>query len=142
MTRPPDEGDRTDLQDKVLSALEKRRSARRTGDQPRKVSAIVLARAFGIRPDARTDDSRKRGVRNVIDAMRKQGHEICSDFKGYWLAVTPDDWATYHDFLNRQGLSRLALEARSKRSPAAAECTGQMAMFATAPSSDNLVMAH
>lgn len=137
MIRPDDEGDRQDLKWLVLDALQKRRNARRTGDPPRKVKALVLAVAFEIRPHARTDDSRKKGVRNVIRALRTDGIEIASDLQGYWLAVDAGDHADYREFLHRQGLARLAAEGRSKRSPAAVEAGGQLAMFDIGSTPDN-----
>ena len=142
--RPPDEGQREDLQWRVLDALQKRHNTRRTGDSPRRVKALVLARACGIRPHG-SDDSRKKGLRNVIRALRQSGVQIASDLKaggGYWLPTDASDHAQYRDFLHRQGGARLATEARSKRSPAVAEDGGQLAMFGTAPSSDNLAMVH
>jgi hypothetical protein len=142
MTRPADEADRDDLKARVLSGLEKRRDARRTGDRPRTVSALVLARAYGIRPHARTEDSRKRGVRTIINALRAAGEPICSNDRGYWIATEPSDWAEYNAWRQRQGLAHLAAASRSKRSPQAAEATGQMSMFDTAGQSDNLAMVH
>ena len=142
MIRPADESDRQDLKWLVLDALQNRRSARRTGDPPRKVKARVLAVAFGIRPHARTEDSRKKGLRNVVRALRADGIEIASDLTGYWLPVDAGDHADYREFLHRQAMARLAAEGRSRRSPGAAQATGQLAMFNLDQPSDNLAMAH
>ncbi len=142
MTRSPDESTREDLMVLILGALAKRRDARRTGDRPRRISALVLARAFGIRPHARTEDSRKRGVRTIINALREDDHPVCANDKGYWLATEPSDWIEYNTWRQRQGLAHLAAVSRSKRSPEAAQATGQMSMFGTGEPSDNLAMAH
>ncbi len=126
--RPPDEGTDQDLQWRVLHLLQRRRDARRTGEPPRRVKALVLARACRIRPGG-SDDSRKRGLRNVIRALRDAGVEVASDLGGYWLPVDAHDLAEYQAFLRRQGLARLAAARRSKQSSMAAETGGQLIMF-------------
>jgi hypothetical protein len=133
MNRPPDEGQNKDLQWKVLDALQRRRNARHTGDPPRRVKALVLARACGIRVGG-SNESRKKGLRNVVRALREQGIEIASDLKdggGYWLPVDAHDHAQYRAFLRRQAMARLAEESRSKRSQATADAAGQFSMFDT-----------
>lgn len=48
----------------------------------RPVTARVIARALEIS---------ECYVRSVIHTLRHDGHLVCSDHRGYWLAVTADD---------------------------------------------------
>ena len=83
---------------------------------------------MAIRPTG-SDDSRKKGARNLVRGMRNKGVPIVSNLRGYWLAVETADFADYNHLLRRMGLSHLASASRSNRSPARAEAAGQMAMF-------------
>tara|TARA_R110002111_G_scaffold222330_1_gene284376 strand:+ start:113 stop:532 length:420 start_codon:yes stop_codon:yes gene_type:complete len=131
MTRTRDKRTPEQLQDLVLAALVKRRDKRRTGEPPRIIRALALARAFGINPHARQEDGRKRAIRKIIHDLRAAGEPICSTPKGYYLATEPSDWAEYNAWRQRQGLAHLAAASAAKRSPDAAEATGQLSMFDT-----------
>lgn len=116
----------------LVAALDRVRRRRRTGDLPRKVSAIALARFLSIRIGG-SADSRKRGVRLLVRDLRAQGVPIAADLAGYWLAEESADHAAYQTFLRRRGLSHLAEAARDRRSPAAADASGQLALFDLSP---------
>jgi hypothetical protein len=111
----------------IVAALEARRR-RRAGEPPRPVKALALARRFQVRVGS-TDDSRKKGVRNLVRELRAEGVPIVSDLRGYWIAEQPTDHTTYREFLRRAGLSHLAEAARDSRSTAAADAAGQLALF-------------
>lgn len=130
------------LQGLVMTALVKRRNQRRTGEPPRITRALALARLFNINPQARQECSRKRAIRKIIYALRAAGEPICSNDKGYYLATEASDWAEYNTWRQRQGLSHLAAASAAKRSPGAAETAGQLSMFDTAKSFDNVAIAH
>ena len=117
-----------ELELRLLGLLERRRHRRSRDGGIHRVNALAIGRALGIRPGS-SDDSCKKGVRNLVRGMRGKGVPIVSNLKGYWLAVEPTDFADYHHLLRRMGLAHLASESRSKRSHARAEATGQMAMF-------------
>jgi hypothetical protein len=126
--RPPkDDFDREAVKSGIVDLLDRRRR-RRVGDAPRKISAIRLAQTFGVRKIG-SPDSRKRGVRALVDELRTEGVPIASDLAGYWIAENPADHAAYRDFLHKQGLARLAAESADKHSPAAQDATGQLALF-------------
>jgi len=111
----------------VLRALERRHSARRPGNAPRPIPALVLARKFAIRPGG-TSDSRKRGVRLVVEQLRRQGHAVLASPAGYHLGADPGDFACYEQFRRRSGLSHLRGAADAMRSEAAADAHGQLSL--------------
>ena len=112
----------------VLVALERRRASVRPGELPRPVPALVIARKFGIRVGG-SDDSRKRGVRLVVDALRKGGAPILSNFNGYFIGNTPADFIRYQEFRRRSGLSHLSSASAVTRSTALDEARGQRLLF-------------
>lgn len=116
------------LELRLLGLLERRRHRRSRDGGVHRVNALAIARALGVR-DGSSDDSRKKGVRNLVRGMRDKGVPIVSNLKGYWLAVEPSDFQAYHQLLRRIGLAHLASESRSKRSTAHSKAGGQMAMF-------------
>jgi hypothetical protein len=116
------------LELRLLGLLERRRHRRARKGGVYRVNALSIARVLGIRPTS-SDDSKKKGVRNLVRGMRDKGVPIVSDLRGYWLAVESADFAAYHQLLRRMGLTHLAAASRSKRSSASAEAAGQMAMF-------------
>ncbi len=142
MTRHRDDRTPEQLQQLVLGALHKRQDGRRTGDPPKVIRALVLARLFGINPHARTEDSRKRAVRKIIHDLRQAGEPICSNDRGYWLASEASDWAEYNTWRQRQGLAHLAAVSQARRSSAAAETAGQMSLLDTRPSSAATAIGH
>ena len=111
----------------VIAAF-RRRHDQRTGDQPRKIRALVLARRFGIGRHS-NDETRKRRVRELVDDLRRDGQPIVANRDGYWLATTPADHQVYQEFLRRMGLANLVTAASDKRSDAAAQASGQLLMF-------------
>jgi len=119
--------DLTEQEQRLFGLLERRRHRRATGGI-HKVNALAIARALGIRLGG-SDDSRKKGTRNLIHSMRSKGVPIVSDFHGYWIAFDPSDFTEYQNLLRRMGLTHLASRSRSKNSAAAKEAAGQMAMF-------------
>lgn len=120
----PGTPDPTDL----LTVLKRRRDKARTGEKPRPARALSIARWLGVREHG-SDDSRKRGVRLLVDELRKAGQPIVADFDGYRLAVTPEDLAAYRDFRHRSGLHDLVDASAAVKGPAAADLTGQLALF-------------
>ncbi|MEL7088420.1 MAG: hypothetical protein AAGL98_08285 [Planctomycetota bacterium] len=116
--------DLNDQEQSLLRLLETRRH--RPGH--RKVNALSLARALQIRVGS-SDDSRKKGLRNLVRSARAKGVPISADLSGYWIARHPEDFAAYHNMLRRMGLTHLASRSRSRRSSAAREAAGQRALF-------------
>lgn len=121
--RPSDQVIRT-----VLACLERRRQRRRTGELPKPIPAMVIARWAGIRPMG-SDDSKKRGVRNVIDEARRQGHTVLANFKGYYLPSEAADIARYRDFRKSMGLAHLVEVKAVPQRPEAIDIAGQMTFF-------------
>jgi len=111
----------------VMVALERRR-VRRTGESPRPLSAIHLARLAGIRPRG-SIDSRKRGLRLVIEQLRSDGIAIAADLCGYWLAEEPCDFIRYENFLRRAGLGHLVAASAVRRCSARVDVSGQFRLF-------------
>lgn len=110
---------------RLLALLESRRH-KPTGKS--EANALLLARALKIRPNG-SDDSKKKGVRNLVRNARAKQVPIVSDLRGYWIARVPGDRTAYHDMLRRMGLTHLASRSRSKNSPATKEAVGQRALF-------------
>lgn len=118
--------------DVLVDFLKRRRvrAGNEAGDDPprRPVKALAIARCLGLRIGG-SDDSRKRGTRELIRAARALGHPIVSDLNGYWWAEVVADHEIYRRFRRRTGLQHLAAESQDKRSDAAAKAAGQMALF-------------
>jgi hypothetical protein len=121
--RPSDQAELDAQVDRLIEAL-RRRTRRRTHQQPRPVPALALARWLGVRVGS-SAESRKRGVRRIIDQARASGAGIVADFRGYWLAETAADHADYQQFRARMGLSHLAAASKDRRSVSASDCVGQ-----------------
>lgn len=112
----------------LLAALERRRTNRLPDAPPRVISAHAIARHFKIRPLG-TPDSRKRGVRLVIDYLRMAGHQVealTGSDGGYYLPSSAADTQAYADARRSGGLAHLAAAARAARHPAAADAQGQL----------------
>ncbi len=116
------------VKQQIIAALERRRDAARAGVHPRPLPALVIARAFGVRAGG-SDDSRKRGVRLLIDDLRSAGKPIVADFSGYWLAATAADHLVYQEFRRRMGLHHLVDASADAKSDAFADAAGQLALF-------------
>lgn len=110
----------------ILRELERRRRARAPEAPPRWWPAIEIARRFGIRERARTDDSRKRGVRLVMDKVAERRDDLIASFRGYALARDAADLSRYRDFRRRMGLAHLQDAGATARSGAADDATGQL----------------
>lgn len=117
-----------DVDAAVLAALERRRDRARTGELPRPVRALALARWCGVRPNG-SDDSRKRGVRLIIDRLRAAGCDVVSNFHGYRLATSSTDHAEYQQFRRRMGLAHLVDVSADRRSDGAAALAGQLPIW-------------
>ncbi|MEM7626535.1 MAG: hypothetical protein AAF333_13145 [Planctomycetota bacterium] len=113
-----------ELEHALLQLLETRRHRR----GQKKSNALAIARALKVRVGS-SDDSRKKGVRNLVRSARDKGVPISADLQGYWIARHPADLAAYHDMLRRMGLTHLASRSRSRNSPVAKEVAGQRALF-------------
>lgn len=126
MTPGPEQIDVPVVAERVLAELTRLRDARRTGEGPRKLAAIDVARQFGIRPSGSVD-SRKRGTRLVMKHIREQLQrgDLCSDGEGYWLAVELTDYADSERHKRRSGLQMIDLERQQKQSPERAIAGGQ-----------------
>lgn len=113
---------------RIIDALERRLVNIRPGKGPRPIRALALARLCGLRPGG-SRESRRRGVRQLIARLRKQGKPIVTDGTGYWLAQTPEDHKVHQDFLRHSGLTQLAGASRDARSMPAADARGQLRLF-------------
>jgi hypothetical protein len=122
------------MADALVDLLKRQRRRRGPDDPPRKLSAIRLAAALGVRPRGNVE-SRKRGVRIIVERARKAGTMISADAQGYWWPDYLSDHATYRRHRHRQAMTHLAAESADRRSPAAAASAGQLALFAGGPGS-------
>lgn len=127
--QPPDKIDQDEIKRRIVAALQRRRDRRRPGELPRPLPAIAIARAFGIRPRG-SRDSRKRGVRLLVEQMRADGLPVLPSGGGYYLGTEPADYKAAAEFARRSGLSDLALAATIKHHPETAEASGQLGLFA------------
>jgi len=120
--------DRDGLKRRLVDALQKRTTRLRDGDEPRKVSAIVIARWLGLAPQAK-HETRRRAVRTLVSELRDEGCAISSHFSGYWLAVTPEDHELHQKFLRSMGLALLVTAAKDRHAPLTEEQAGQLQLF-------------
>ena len=86
----------------LVDALTRRSLRRRPGDEPIRVTAIVIARWLGVDPEAKHETKRRR-VRSLVKAAREAGHAIASDGKGYWLATTAADHEAHQEHKRKMG---------------------------------------
>ncbi|MFW6060924.1 MAG: hypothetical protein ACODAQ_12155 [Phycisphaeraceae bacterium] len=121
--------DQDEIKQQIVAALQRRRDARRPGELPRPVPAIVIAQRFGIRIGG-SRDSRRRGARELIRALRKEGTPILPHGKGYYLASDLADYQAAEQYARRNGLQDLALAATIKHHPERADTAGQLGLFA------------
>jgi hypothetical protein len=129
MTTPPDDIEQSSATTAdLIAALMRRLHAAPPGQSPRRIRALTIARRFAIRPHG-SADSRKRGVRLLVDVMRRAGVPILSDFGGYYLADTARDHVEYQQFRRRLGLGHLAAAAADRRSVAAGTAGGQLSLY-------------
>lgn len=120
--------DDAQVMQKIHHYLMRRAARRQPGAPPRPIPSIAIARLFGIREHGSTD-SRKRGVRTIIDVMRKDGIPVLSNFRGYYLAADAADHAEWRQFRHRMGLAHLAAESVDRHAPATLDADGQYGLF-------------
>jgi len=131
MTRPKAEQLTERFEQTILGELEARARRRRPCAPPYWLPAIEIARMCEIRPGG-SNDSRKRGVREVMhQLMRKHAHIISSHLPrgGYAIATEQSDLRNYQESRRRSGLSQLQVASLSKRSIAQDDADGQLSLL-------------
>lgn len=118
-----------------------RRRRRRTGDRPRPINDYMLGVLAGVPGKMReTIRRRSRELRRVLEAEGLPIVCIKTSKGGAYLAEDATDHAMYRQATEAEGKRRLARAARLKRSPAAADAAGQLAMFDTKPSAQTCAL--
>lgn len=121
--------DRDGMKHRLSAALRRRTTRVRAGSDPRKVSAIAIARWLRLKPGCK-HETRRRRVRELIDELRQDGCPIAADFTGYWLAIEASDHREHQEFRRTMGLKHLVAAHEDQKSPATAEAGGQLRLFA------------
>jgi len=95
-------------------------------DADRPIPAIKLANWVGVRVGSH-DESKRKGVRNVIEQLRLQGWRICADGEGYWIARDDAEWHAYQEARKTQAKFTFARVSQMKK--AANEASSQQALL-------------
>lgn len=121
--------DREGMKHRLSAALRRRTTRVRAGSDPRKVSAIAIARWLRLKPGCK-HETRRRRVRELIDELRQDGCPIAANFTGYWLATEVVDHQVHQEFRRTMGLAHLVAVNDDKQAPATKEAAGQLRLFA------------
>ena len=78
------------------------------------LAAIDIANHVGIRVGS-DHESKRRGVRRIIDRLRDNGFRICADNEGYWLARDDAEWHAYQESRRRGARFEFVKIARMQR---------------------------
>lgn len=113
---------------RLVALLQAEASHRPTGDEPRSLPAGRIADRLALFPD-QSHESRRRRVRELVNAARLAGHPIVSNGHGTWWAATAAELDDYRDWRRKFGLADLVAASRATTTPAAAELRGQSSLF-------------
>lgn len=112
----------------LLDLLQRRSDRRQVGGKPRWARTLAIARWLDVRPGG-SPDSRKRGVRKLVEELRAAGVPVMSSFAGIALEREAEDHQANQDFRRRMGLRHMAAAGNDQHSQAAADASGQFGLF-------------
>lgn len=84
------------------------------------IPAIRLANRFDLFVDAKRE-TRRRRVRELVDALRAADHPIVANLNGIWWAAEHREHLDYQERRRRNALTQLAAAKRDRTSPPAVE---------------------
>lgn len=111
----------------ILKELERRRRRRRPEAPPRWWPSIEIARRFGVRKRS-GDDSRKRGVRDIMARIAEERSDLIASFDGYALARDAADLRRHKQWLRKMGIRQVARASRVTKRRAYDDATGQLGL--------------
>jgi len=120
-----------DAKRRVLAVLQIRRESARQGQTPRLMPAAAIGRWLRLWPRQSRESVRRR-VRELIEQLRHDGHQVVADSSpngGYYLADTAADLVGYAQERRGHGLHHLAAASSVRHSFELADATGQLALF-------------
>lgn len=95
----------------------------------RAILAVELATHLGI---GGHHENKRRGVRRIVERLRKDGHRICADCHpikgGYWLAADIAEWQAY-EAARESGARFEFVRVRLMREAATDRSCGQKNLF-------------
>ena len=115
----------------VLAVLQIRRKSARLGRTPKLMPAAAIGRWLGLWPRQSRESIRRR-VRELIEQLRHDGHQVVADSSpngGYYLADSAADLVGYAQERRGHGLHHLAAASAVRHSFDLADATGQLALF-------------
>jgi len=110
--------DKKQAMQRMIYLLERMRR-KRTGESPRPVPAILLARAAGVCPKSNRE-TKRRAIRQLVTDAKADGIAIVANVRGYWIADDAADHLAYENFLRKHAVHELA-SARQARAAAIAD---------------------
>ena len=115
------------LMETATLELKARAAKRRAGEVPVYISSIQMANRLGVFP-AHKHESRKRRIRELMQALFADGVYVLSSPKGYYLPASDADWAQAENYAKANGLGQVKRSHELRTNQQRAEDAGQMSL--------------